>query len=140
MKRLISAGAAILSLAAAIALQTPTANAAAPVKAAAADAGDAVKGKTLFQQRCGICHGITPAEAAVGPSLGGVVGRKAATEADFAGYSKALKASALTWTPANLDTFLTAPAKMVPGTLMAITNAQAKDRADLIAFLATTKN
>jgi cytochrome c len=67
----------------------------------------------------------------------GVVGRKAGA-GDFP-YTAALKGSGLTWTPETLDRFLTDPAKVVPGTAMPISLSDAKDRQDLIAYLASLK-
>ncbi|QUD90650.1 cytochrome c family protein [Phenylobacterium montanum] len=85
-----------------------------------------------------MCHvntaGATPTAA---PNLFGVVGRKAASTSF--NYSDALKASGLTWTPANIDSFITAPNKKVPGTRMVISVPAAPDRADLIAYLQTLK-
>jgi cytochrome c len=103
-------------------------------------AGDAAHGKALFQQRCGLCHqgAADDGDGGQGPDLRGVVGRKAGTDAGF-NYTPAIKGSKLTWTPETLDQFLTAPGKMVPGTTMPVSTANPKDRADLIAYLATLK-
>ena len=57
----------------------------------------------------------------------------------FAGYSPALRKSGLTWTPETLGTFLTAPGKLVPGTRMVVMVADAKQRADIIAWLGTQR-
>src|SRR6185503_12245981 len=81
--------------------------------------GDANRGKIFFQQNCAVCHatGSGPRNETVGgqgPSLVGVVGRRAASTPNFS-YTKALSASGLTWTPAALDRFLTNPATAVPG-------------------------
>jgi cytochrome c len=103
---------------------------------AAAPAGDAVRGQTVYA-RCVSCHALTGAQFA-GPSLIGVVGRKAG-QSPGALYSPALRASGLTWTPAKLDAFLAAPATLVPGTSMAIMVPVAQDRADVIAYLKTLK-
>ncbi len=47
-------------------------------------AGDAAKGKAAYA-KCAICHQVGPnAQNAVGPELNGIVGRKAASVADFA--------------------------------------------------------
>ena len=101
-------------------------------------AGDAVHGETVFAQ-CQICHSVTPGKNMIGPSLHGVVGRKAATEAGYS-YSSAMKQSGLVWTPAALAKFLTAPMTDVPGTHMTFAGlSSAKDRADVIAYLATQK-
>jgi cytochrome c len=96
--------------------------------------GDAARGKTLFS-RCSTCHTITN-QNKVGPSLAGVVGRKAGT-VEGARYSKALPASGIVWDDQTLDSFLADPAKAVPGTSMMVKLPNAQDRADIIAYLKT---
>lgn len=90
-------------------------------------------GADLFEDRCAMCH--LPAGAGQGPSLTGVVGRKAGMLRGFA-YTPALKASGLTWTSATLDRFLTNPGALVPGTAMAVRINDAAQRAALIHYLA----
>lgn len=101
-------------------------------------AGDAEKGAVVYK-RCVMCHAIEKGKKSiVGPNLAGIVGRKAAT-GEFA-YSPAMKASGITWTPDKLDAFIKAPAATVKGTRMAFGGIpNEKDRADLIAFLASKK-
>lgn len=94
--------------------------------------GDAVKGKAVFN-RCSACHAVTD-QNKVGPSLLGVVGRKAGTVAG-ARYSKAMQASGLTWDEATLMNFLAGPSKLVPGTTMPQGFPNAQDREDVIAYL-----
>jgi cytochrome c len=96
--------------------------------------GDAAHGKTLFS-RCSTCHTITN-QNKVGPSLAGVVGRKAGT-VEGARYSKALPASGIVWDDQTLDSFLADPARAVPGTSMMVKLPNAQDRADIIAYLKT---
>ncbi len=100
-------------------------------------AGDPVMGGRLFLQ-CRACHTVGPAEnSGVGPNLNGVVGAKAASRAGYS-YSPAMAKSGLVWTPATLDTFLTKPSALVPGTKMPFAGvASPKSREDLIAYLAT---
>ena len=101
---------------------------------AAAMAADAENGKTVFN-KCKACHQVD--KNAVGPHLGGVVGRKAASVEGFA-YSDALKKSGLTWDEATLDKWLQAPSKLVPGTKMIFAGIKDDgERADLIAYLKT---
>jgi cytochrome c len=101
-------------------------------------AQDAAAGAATFKSRCQACHTVAPGQTpGMAPNLWGVVGRKAGST-QF-NYSTALKASGLTWSTATLDTFLTAPTKMVPGTRMVIPVTDAKERGDLIAYLATLK-
>jgi len=101
---------------------------------APAPAGDAVKGKTVFA-RCAICHDLKPGVQKMGPSLHGVFGRKAGTVAGF-NYSPAMKSAKITWSAATLDSYVTSPAKVVPGNKMAFAGLAAPaDRANLIAYL-----
>jgi cytochrome c len=100
--------------------------------------GDAAHGKQVFQQ-CGICHSSEPGEAKLGPSLFGVVGRKAASVPGFRYSPGAQKLGDITWTPEKIDEWLQNPSKMAPGTSMAFNLANEKDRQDVIAYLATLK-
>ena len=94
-------------------------------------AGDAARGATLYQG-CEDCHSI--GENDVGPMHRGVVGRVAGTVPDYH-YSAALKDSKIVWTEENLDKWLANPLALVPGSKMRFKVNDAKDRADLIAFL-----
>jgi cytochrome c len=95
-------------------------------------------GETFFRQRCQSCHTVTQGRpSTLGPSLIGVVGRKAAS-AQF-NYSPALKDSGLTWNRATLDRFLAAPTRTVPGTRMVIAVPDPAQRAALIGYLETRK-
>jgi cytochrome c len=99
-------------------------------------------GDQVFKQRCSLCHSVktvaVPTKAvAVGPNLAGIVGRTSGT-AKFA-YSPALVGAKLPWTKANLDKYLAAPTKLVPGTRMVIALSDAKQRRAVIDYLATVK-
>jgi cytochrome c len=101
-----------------------------------AHAQNAGAGAATFKQQCQMCHVNTAgAKGFAAPNLWGVVGRKAGST-QFA-YSTALKNSGQTWDPKTLDTFLTAPGKLVPGTRMVVAIPDAKKRADVIAYLKT---
>ena len=101
---------------------------------AAGTAGDPVKGKTVFA-RCAACHDLNTGAVRMGPSLKGIIGRKAGSVANF-GYSAGMKGKGVVWKEDTLDAFLTSPMKYVPGTRMAFPGiANAKDRADVIAYL-----
>jgi len=117
-----------------------TALAAAIVLSAAslpAMAQDVNAGKQVYAQ-CAACHAVTAANG-VGPGLLGIVGRKSAASPGFR-YSPALKRANLTWDEKNLDAYITDPQKTVPGNLMPFSGiADAKQRADLIAYLNTVK-
>jgi cytochrome c len=124
-------------------LKTVTASAIAALilaGAGSASAADVAHGKKLFQDRCGMCHtgAADDGDGGQAPALAGVVGRKAGGAPDFA-YTPALKSYGKSWTTASLDTFLAGPGKLVPGTAMPVAVPNAKDRADLVAYLATLK-
>lgn len=119
--------------------QTKAAPAKAKTAAATATvAGDAAAGGKTFAVRCAACHGKDAVGGTIAPSLHGVFGRRAAT-GPFPRYSAALKKSGLTWTAANLNTFISGPQKMVPGTQMMIAVPNATDRQNLVAYLASLK-
>ncbi|TVV77284.1 c-type cytochrome [Sphingomonas solaris] len=102
-------------------------------------AGDPAKGKAVFA-RCMACHATVAGRNGLGPTLAGVMGRKAGTVPGYT-YSTAMKASAITWTPAAMDRYLAAPRTAVPGTKMIFMGLPlAADRENLIAWLATLKN
>lgn len=106
--------------------------------APAAAAGDAARGKTVFA-RCAACHSMDPARKTTGPTLAGVLGRKAGTLVDYA-YSPGMKKYGQVWDVKAIDTFLTAPNKVVPGTKMVFMGLpRTDDRADLIAYLKAPK-
>jgi glucose/arabinose dehydrogenase/cytochrome c2 len=111
------------------------------VLAQVSPAGDADHGRLFFQQGCAICHATTlgPGNSVIvkqGPDLIGVVGRHAGTGLSFS-YTKALKASGITWDATTLDQFLTSPMSVVPGTTMPIPVADPENRRNLIAYLST---
>jgi cytochrome c len=104
---------------------------------AGAHAQDAAAGGMAFQQ-CADCHSPGASDG-VGPGLKGVVGRRAGGKDGFI-YSPAFKKLTITWDAATLDAFLADPRAVAPGTTMAWPGEDdAKNRADLIAYLKTLK-
>jgi len=97
-------------------------------------------GQTFFNQNCASCHTVdNKLSPLAGPGLFNVVGRKAAAAPNF-NYTDALTkagAAGKTWTRDELDVFLRDPNKDVPGTAMPIGVPDARQRAAVIAFLAT---
>jgi len=72
----------------------------------------------------------------LGPSLAGIMGRKAGTESGY-NYSAAMKQSGLVWDGNTLDAYLADPQKLVPGNKMPFPGLKTDhDRADIIAYLA----
>ncbi|HLX70582.1 MAG TPA: hypothetical protein VKV04_13230, partial [Verrucomicrobiae bacterium] len=105
--------------------------------------GDATRGEKFFQVSCAVCHSpvLGPENLVImkqGPSLVGVVGRKAGSLPHF-NYTQAIQDSGLTWDTAALNKFLVNPMVAVPGTAMPIPVPDGRIRADVIAYLATLK-
>jgi cytochrome c len=100
--------------------------------AAQQEAGDAARGRLVFQRRCMGCHALD--ENREGPMLRGVYGRKAGSVAGFH-YSAGLMRSGLTWDAATLDQWLMDPDAMVRDNKMSFETPKAEDRRDLIAYL-----
>lgn len=100
--------------------------------AAAQERGDAERGATLYQQRCGACHSLDANR--VGPMHRGIYGRQPASAPGFQ-YSVALRRLTVAWDAGTLDRWLTNPTAMAPGTAMGIRVPQEQDRADIIAYL-----
>ncbi len=101
-------------------------------------AQDAARGKTLFQQQCSVCHSVDGGSG-VGPTLKEIVGSKSGEIPGFR-FSRAMKGANITWDAKALDAYLTDPQKAIPGNQMPFSGmTDAKQRADVIAYLATLK-
>ena len=97
--------------------------------------GDPVAGKRTFAQ-CGACHTTVKGKNGLGPSLHGVIGRKAGTAEGFKNYSPAMQKSGGVWTAENLDKYLPDPKAFIPGNRMIFAGLKkAEDRANVIAYL-----
>ena len=99
---------------------------------AATAAPDAKRGAQLFAQRCAACHALD--ENRIGPMLGGVFGRAAASTAGY-DYSPALRDAGLVWSKETLDKWLANPQAMVAGARMPVRIPEASTRRDIIAYL-----
>jgi cytochrome c len=113
-----------------------------PVKPRLAMA-DPVKGETLFNKNCRMCHAVDSETANLkGPSLWNSVGRKRGTVPAFK-YSPVLRGIGGDWSYENLNIFISDPSRAIPGTDMVLNseaNMQNKslndaERADIISFL-----
>jgi len=101
---------------------------------------DLAAGEAAFA-RCKSCHTIDAGGAnGIGPNLYGIAGRATAGHAGFA-YSDAMTAhrgTNPTWTLGELDQFITAPGRHVPGTKMSFAGIRdTATRVNLIAWLRT---
>ncbi|MBF0159726.1 MAG: c-type cytochrome [Magnetococcales bacterium] len=112
-----------------------------PFLAVAGDqpAGDVGAGR-LISRKCMACHDMTRAATIrLGPPLWNIVGRKVATRTGYP-YSAELLQGQWLWSEEILDSFLSAPKAMVPGTRMVFDGLpQPEERRDLIAFLKTLR-
>lgn len=120
-------------------------------------AGSVTDGKAVFFNRCVSCHeppstlGLTEEdrarnEAALpadkseatptrGPSLSGLIGRKAGSLAGYR-YSDAMKAADVIWTTETLQRFLAKPAAFVPGNRMPFNGLRREgEMENLMAYL-----
>lgn len=101
--------------------------------------GDAAQGEKVFG-KCKACHELT-AKNKVGPTLHGVIGRKAGTVEGFK-YSEAMVNSGITWDVTTLTAYLKDPKGYVPGNKMAFAGLKKDEEVvDVIAYIqqASTK-
>jgi cytochrome c len=105
--------------------------------AVGAHAQDAAAGKAVFAQ-CTACHSVDGSNGA-GPTLKGIVGSKSGEVAGFR-FSRAMKNAGITWDEKTLDAYIANPQTAIPGNVMPFSGLpDAKQRADLVAYLATLK-
>ena len=98
-------------------------------------AGDPGKGQQLFSQQCKGCHSLEAGKNGIGPSLHGVLGRKAGALENY-NYSTTTKNSGVVWDEDTLKKFLADPRKLIPGNKMVFTGIKNDAQLDnLIAYL-----
>ena len=99
--------------------------------------GDAAAGEKVFA-KCKACHEVEKGVNKVGPTLKGVVGRKAASVEGYK-YSEAMLAKGaegVVWDEATLTAYLPDPKGFVPKTKMAFAGLKKpEDVANVIAYL-----
>lgn len=97
--------------------------------------GDAAAGEKAFRQ-CKACHAVEPGKNRVGPSLHGIVGRKAGSSEVFSNYSNGLKSADFVWDDGRLDAYLTNPKAVIADSRMSFPGMSSpEDRANVIAYL-----
>ncbi|MBL4836341.1 MAG: cytochrome c family protein [Kordiimonadaceae bacterium] len=97
-------------------------------------AADVAKGERVFR-KCKACHSLDAGKRKLGPTLHGVIGRKAGIVEKFK-YSKAMAGSDLVWDEATLSAYLKAPRKFLKGTKMTFGGLRKPaDIENLLAYL-----
>ncbi|MGJ4926937.1 copper-containing nitrite reductase [Bradyrhizobium sp. HKCCYLS2038] len=101
--------------------------------------GDPAAGRLVFR-KCQACHSTEAGKNLLGPSLAGIIGRKAGAIPNY-DYSQAMKGADLVWTAQTLDRYLKDPAAVVLGNKMPFPGLKTDhDRADVIAYLAASSS
>jgi len=90
---------------------------------------------------CSACHTRSTAEPArEGPSLFGVIGRKAGSVSEYK-FSPALSGSGWTWDENTLNQFLKNPRQALPGTTMTFIGLKSEtERRAVACYMGTFKN
>lgn len=92
-------------------------------------------GRRIYERSCRSCH---EGAGAPGPSLAGVLGRKAGT-ADSGVHSSAAVEYGAIWTRSSVRRFISDPGREVPGTLMRARVQDSKELDDLLNYLETIR-
>lgn len=101
----------------------------------------AAQGKIAFEATCSSCHSAVVGENGVGPSLYGVIGRKAGSLEGY-GFSPAMSASTVQWSRSTLERHLADPKNFIPGNRMGRFFAGVEEpakRDDIISYLESLK-
>ena len=100
-----------------------------------ARADQAASGQEVYELRCRTCHGGTrPADSPLGPSLTGIVGTKAGSQASGV-HSRALIDSGIVWDRESLRRYLADPRRAIPGTIMPVGVADPAELESLLDYL-----
>lgn len=109
------------------------------VPSGSALAQGAEAGEKAFKKHCTACHTLEAGKNRVGPSLNGIVGRKAGQVAGFK-YSDANAKSGAVFDEKYLATYLTDPKAAIPGTKMVFVGVKnEQERNALIEYLKAAK-
>ena len=111
-----------------------TAQAVPAAAAAGQPPGNPQAGRQVYR-KCQACHSLEPGKNSLGPSLAGIVGKKAASDPTY-NYSPALRSANVTWDLKTLDAYLIDPQKVVPGNKMPFPGLKTEnERQDILAYL-----
>lgn len=104
----------------------------------AAAESDVARGKKIYRAWCIGCHGDDKTAASTGPSLVGLIGRRAGT-VNGTRYARNLYDANIIWDEKSLDRYLASPSQEVHGTIMPIGVHDASERRDVVIYLKTLK-
>lgn len=85
--------------------------------ATAQAATEADANQVAFNNACRTCHSVKEGDHRLGPSLFGVIGRKAGSASGYQ-FSSSMANSGIVWDEATLDKFITNPDEVVHGNKM----------------------
>lgn len=98
-------------------------------------AGDAKEGEKVFA-KCRACHSLDAGKNGVGPSLAGVMGRKAGSIQGYT-YSKAMAERGIVWDAKAMASYVSDPKGFIPGNKMVFPGIKKDSEIEnLLAFLA----
>jgi cytochrome c len=96
-------------------------------------------GRQLFERHCRTCHGGTaPADSPIGPSLSGIMGRKAGTNVSGV-HSRATIDSGIVWDRESLRRFLSVPRREIPDSIMPVGAMDPAELERLLDYLETLR-
>ncbi len=101
--------------------------------------GKAKAGQLAFNNHCRTCHSVKEGDNRLGPTMHGIIGRKAGTVPDYAAYSGAMKGAGITWDEATLEKFIADPEAVVRNNNMKPYKGipDAKVRKQIVDYLAS---
>jgi cytochrome c len=92
-------------------------------------------GREVYERHCRTCHGgTTPADSPVGPSLTGIVGARAGTQAS-AMHSRVLIHSPIMWDRESLRCFLSDSRRAIRDTVIPVNVADPAEVESLLDYL-----
>ena len=101
--------------------------------------GDADNGAIIYKDACGQCHQLNAGLNKKGPQLMNIYGAPAAELKDYT-YSEGLKKSCWVWDAETLDPYIADAEKaMLNSKMLSNPMPDAKERADVIAYLSTLR-
>ncbi len=96
-------------------------------------------GQMAYKNACRTCHSIREGDHRLGPSLYGIVGKKAGMVSGY-NSSPAMRQSGIVWDENNLDRFIADPEAVVHGNAMKPYGgiASEEERQKIISYLKST--